>query len=116
MEPLALGFQETRGAGRVVRRLDQFDLGVAHRKETDRDMVVFHVHDGLEVEPKLVAIETEGGLEVANDDGDVVDPANAMPSVGRLELIHSSLLAIEAPGTGQAFETGAASGRERPGQ
>src|ERR1035437_4393306 len=73
VEPLTLGFEEARGTGRVVSRLDKFDLGVTDWQEADRDVVVCHVHDGLQRAPELVAIEVKSGVEVTNDDRDVVD-------------------------------------------
>src|ERR1035437_6739145 len=59
VEALALGCEEASGAGRVVGRLDQLDLGVAHRQEADRDVVVVHVHHGFYIETELVSVEIE---------------------------------------------------------
>ena len=54
-------------------------------------MVVFHVQDGLEIEPELVAIEAQRRFQVADDNRDVVDPANTDAfGEGGLELIHGS--------------------------
>ena len=54
-------------------------------------MVVFHVHHGFNVEPQLVAIEAQRGVEVANDNRDMVDLDDPQ-SLGKcgLELVHDS--------------------------
>src|SRR4051812_8412191 len=50
VEALALAREKAGDAGRVVRRLDELDLGLADREEGDPDAVLGDVHHGLELE------------------------------------------------------------------
>ena len=95
MKPLTLGLEEARRTGCLVRGLDELDLRVAHRQEADRDVVVFHVQHGLDLQPEPIPIKAKRSFEVPDDDGNVVDPADAYAvGKGRFELLHDS------PGTG----------------
>ena len=58
VEALALALEEAGDAGRVVGRLDELDLRLAHPEERDPDPVVRDVHDRLELEAERVAPET----------------------------------------------------------
>ena len=59
MEALALALEEARDAGRVVGRLDELDLRLAHPEERDPDVVVRDVHDRLELEAQRVTPQAQ---------------------------------------------------------
>ena len=75
VEALPLGLEEARDAGRLVSRADQLDLRFADRQERDPDAVGRDGQDRLELEAQDVPVEAERALEVADDDRDVMDPA-----------------------------------------
>ena len=90
VEALALVRQEAGDAGRVVGRLDEFDLRLADGQEGDADPVVLDVHDRLERGAERVAPEAEGGLDGGDDERDVVDLAQRPDGLGN--GWHGSLL------------------------
>ena len=90
MEALTLGGQEAGHAGRRVGRLDQLDLRLADRQEGDPDAVVGHLLDDLELEAEDLPVEAEGGGQVADDDGNVVDPADPVDLLGQGRLDRES--------------------------
>ena len=63
VEALALRGQEARDAGRLVGRLDQFDLRFADREKGDPDPILVDLHDGLEFEPEHVPPQPERILD-----------------------------------------------------
>ena len=70
---LATGGKEPRHTGRVVRRLHELDLGLAHAEERDAHAVGRDVEHGLERQPEDVAVERQRLLDRADDDRDVMD-------------------------------------------
>ena len=60
--------------GRLVGRLDELDLALADRQESDRDAVTGDGQDRLDREGQNVAVEAQRGLQVAHHDRHVVDP------------------------------------------
>ena len=73
VEALAAALQEARDAGRVIRRLHQLHLRLAHAQERDPHAVRGNVGDGFELEPEQVAIEDQRILDGADDDRHVMD-------------------------------------------
>ena len=71
----------------VVGRLDEFDLGLPDPQECDPDPVIRDVHDRLEVEAERVAPQRERVLDRADDERDMVDPADAADRVGDLRRV-----------------------------
>jgi hypothetical protein len=91
VEPLPLQGEEARDAGRLVGRLDELDLGLAHGQEGDPDPVVLDVHDLLERGAERVPPEPEPVLDRGDDEGHVVDLAEAAQGGGNGR--HGRLLA-----------------------
>ena len=75
VEPLALGREEARDAGRVVGGLHELDLRFADAEERDPHAVGRDVHDRLEIEPEHVAPEHQRRVDRPDDDRDVMDLA-----------------------------------------
>src|SRR4029078_1400704 len=82
VEALALRGKEPGDARRVVGRLHELDLRLADAEERDPDAVVGDVHDGLELEAQEVAPDRQALVDRADDQGHVVDLAQA-PDPGR---------------------------------
>jgi hypothetical protein len=78
VEALAFALEEARDAGRRVRRLDELDLGLADPQERDPDAVRRDVHDRLEIERQRIAPETQGRIDGAHDQCDVVDASDPL--------------------------------------
>ena len=81
MEALALRGEKTGDAGRVVGRLDELDLRFADGQEGDPHPILGDVRDRLELEPEQVAPDAERLLDRADDQGDMVDPAEASDAI-----------------------------------
>lgn len=82
MEPLALAREEPSDTGRVVRRLDELDLGLADGEERDPHPVLPDLLDRLERQPEHVPPEAGGILDLRDDQRDMVDLAEATDAVG----------------------------------
>jgi hypothetical protein len=69
--------EEARDAGRLVGRLDELDLHVPDREERDVHTVGRDRHDGPGREAERIPVEAERGVHLADDDGNVMDAADA---------------------------------------
>jgi hypothetical protein len=88
VESLAPGREEPRDARRVVGRHHQLDLRLADRQEGDRHVVLLDRQHELDREAQRVPPEPERGVDVRDDHGHVVHPAEP-PDVFR-NLGHGS--------------------------
>jgi hypothetical protein len=82
VEPLALRLQEPGDPGRLVGGLDELHLRLPDRKEGDRDPIALDREHQVDGEAEHVAPEAQAVVDVADDDGDVVDLAET-PDTGR---------------------------------
>jgi hypothetical protein len=76
VEALAPARQESGNAGGVVGRLHQLQLHVRDRQEGDAHPVGRDRDHRARGQPQRVPVEAERGVQVADDDGQVVDPAD----------------------------------------